>query len=225
MTKSRSPEPTYSMRLLHPFFEVQRGRIPEEAMRALDAIDPDTRVPVCYAIALLEDSVRQLQDPDLGLKAARIAAQGDYDLLEYAMVTAQTVRDANEILRRYVRLLNTALDYSLEIHGDLAISRLSSRVPIPRAAADFQLGTLYNAPRRWLPAPPDMRVEIWFAYPEPPDTQEHTRTFQGAMLRFDAPFDAIVYERGYLDLHPPQPDPKLHALLVSQLEQRATELP
>ena len=122
MTKPRSPEPTYSMRLLQPFLELQRGRIPEEAMRAFEAIDPDTRVPVCYAIKLLDDSVRQLRDPDLGLKAARIAAQGDYDLLEYAMVTAQTVREANEILQRYVRLLNTALDYSLEIHGDLAIT-------------------------------------------------------------------------------------------------------
>src|SRR5262245_49651028 len=45
------------------------------------------------------------------------------------------------------------------------------------------------------------------------------------MLRFAAPFDAVGYERGYLDLQPPQPEPKLHALLLSHLEQRATELP
>jgi AraC-like DNA-binding protein len=213
------------MRLLQPFVELQRGRIPAEALRGFEAIDPDSRIPVCLALKLLDDSVQQLQDPDLGLKAARIAAQGDYDLLEYAMVSAPTVREANEILRRYIGLLNDALEYSLEIHGERAISRLRSHVPIPRAATDFQLGTLYNAPRRWLPPPPNPFVEIWLSYPEPPDTREHTRTFQGATLRFDAPFDAIVYERRYLELRPPHPDPKLHALLVKQLEQRAIELP
>jgi AraC-like DNA-binding protein len=213
------------MRLLQPFLELTRDLITDGGMRAFEALDPDARIPACWALKLLDDSVRKLKDPDLGLKAARIAAQGDYDLLEYAMVSAPTVREANEILRRYVGLLDDALDYTLEIHGDRAISRLRSHVPLPRAAADFQLGTLYNAPRRWLPHPPNLFLEVWLSYPEPPDTREHLRTFQGAALRFDAPFDAIVYERSYLDLRPPHPDRKLHALLVKQLEQRAIELP
>jgi AraC-like DNA-binding protein len=213
------------MRLLQPFLELTRGLIPDSGMRALEAMDPDTRIPACWALKLLDESVRKLKDPDLGLRAARVAAQGDFDLLEYAMVSAPTVREANEILRRYVGLLDDALDYSLEIRGDRAISRLRSHARLPRAAADFQLGTLYNASRRWLPHPPNLFMEIWLSYPEPPDTREHRRTFQGANLRFDAPFEAIVYERGYLDLRPPHSDPKLHALLVKQLEQRVVELP
>jgi AraC-like DNA-binding protein len=225
MAKPRSPEPTYSMRLLLPFVDLLRGRIPDESVKALKAIDPDAHIPISLVLKWLEDSVALTGDPDLGLKAARLAAQGDYDLLEYAMVSSETVRDANEVMRRYVKLVNSALDYSLEIQGERAISRLSSRVPLSRAAADFQLAALYSASRRWLPAPPDAYSEIWLTYPEPGDTTEHARAFPGSKVCFGAPFDAIVFDRKYLNLRMPHADPKLHALLRRQIEERVAELP
>ena len=225
MTKSRSPEPTFSMRLIQPFVDVLRGRIPESNAVDFGKVDPDARIPVSVALQLLEGAVQLTGDPDLGLKAARFAAQGSYDLLEYTMVSAPSVKEASDVLRRYIQFLNNALDYSLEIHGDLAISRFSSRVPLSRAAADFQLAALYSGGRRWLPAPPDAHSEVWLTYPEPPDTREHARSFSGAKVRFAAPFDALVYERKYLDLPMPQADPKLHALLRRQLEQVVAELP
>src|SRR5215510_14643354 len=213
MSKPRSPEPTFSLRLVRPFVVFLRGRIPEKHALDPEKIDPEARIPVSVAFQLLEGAVQLTGDPDLGLKAARFTGKGNYDLLEYTMVSAPTVRDANDVLRSFVQLLNSALDYSLEIQGDKVISRLSSRVPLPRAAADFQLAALYSASRRWLPPPPDAYQEVWFTYPEPADTQEHARSFPGAKVRFGAPFDAVVYERWYLDLPMPQADPKLHALL------------
>jgi AraC-like DNA-binding protein len=225
MTKPRSPEPTFSIRLIQPFAEYLRGLIPEKQAFDPAKFDPDARIPASLALQLLEGAVQLTGDPDLGLKAARFASQGNYDLLEYTMVSATTVREASEVLRRFVQLMNSALDYSLEIHGDLAISRLASRVPIPRAAADFQLAALHGASQRWLPAPPNAYGEVWFSYPEPADTREHARSFPNVKLRFGAPFDAIVYDRKYLDLPMPQADPKLHALLRRQLEQAVAELP
>jgi AraC-like DNA-binding protein len=213
------------MRLLLPFVDLLQGRIPEEGIAALKRVDPDTRIPIRVALKLLDDAVVATGDPDLGLKAARVATQGDYDLLEYAMVSSRTVRDANEVLRRYVQLVNGALDYSIEIQSDRAISRFISRVPLSRAAADFQLGALYSASRRWLPAPPRAYSEIWFSYPEPRDTQEYARSFPDSTVRFAAPFDAIVFDRRYLDFPMPHADPKLHALLRKQLDHAIAELP
>lgn len=213
------------MRLLRPFVELLRGQIPERDVAEYEKIDPDARIPISVALQLLEGAVQLTQDPDLGLKAARFAAQGSYDLLEYTMVSAASVREANEVMRRFIQLMNSALDYSLEVSGDLVISRFSSRVPLPRAAADFQLAALYSASRRWLPAPPDAYGEVWLTYPEPADTREHARSFSHAKIRFGAPFDAIVFERKYLDLPMPQADPKLHALLRRQLEQAVADLP
>jgi AraC-like DNA-binding protein len=225
MSKPRSPEPTFSLRLVRPFVEFLHGRIPEKHALDPEKLDPEARIPISVALQLLEGAVQLTGDPDLGLKAARFTGKGNYDLLEYTMVSAPTVKDANDVLRSFVQLLNGALDYSLEIQGDKVISRLASRVPLPRAAADFQLAALYNAGRRWLPAPPDADQEVWFTYPEPADTREHTRSFAGAKVRFGAPFDAIVYDRSYLDLPMPQADPKLHALLRKQLERAVEDLP
>jgi AraC-like DNA-binding protein len=213
------------MRLLLPFLDLLRGQMPEEAIAALKRVDPDTRIPIRVALKLLENAVVTTGDPDLGLKAARLATQGDYDLLEYAMVSSRTVKDANEVLRRYVKLVNSALDYSTETQGKRAISRFISRVPLSRAAADFQLGALYSASRRWLPAPPQAYSEIWFTYPEPADLREYERSFPGSKVRFEAPFDAIVFDRRYLDLPMPHADPKLHALLRKQLDHAIADLP
>jgi AraC-like DNA-binding protein len=213
------------MRLLRPFVELLRGQISERDVAEYDKIDPDARIPVSVALQLLDGAVQLTGDPDLGLKAARFAAQGSYDLLEYTMVSASTVREANEVMRRFGQLMNSALDYSLEIHGDHAITRFSSRVPLTRAAADFQLAALYSAGRRWLPPPPDAHGEVWFTYPEPAETREHARSFPNTRIRFGAPFDAIVFDRKYLELPMPQADPKLHALLRRQLEQAVADLP
>jgi AraC-like DNA-binding protein len=220
-----APEPTFSMRLVLPFLEVLRGRIPKEGVAAIEKLDPDTRIPVSVALKLLDHSVARTGDSDLGLKAARYAAKGDYDLLEYTIASSASVREGHEILRRYIQIVNSALDYSIDVQAKLVISRFSTRVPLSRAAADFQLAGVYLAANRWLPAPHDMHREIWFSYPKPTDTTEHERCFRGARLRFGAPFDAILCDRRYLDLPMPGADARLHQLLRQQLEERIAELP
>ena len=92
MTKPRSPEPTFSLRLIQPFVEYLRGLIPEKQAFDPDKLDldPDARIPASVALQMLEGAVLLTGDPDLGLKAARFASQGNYDLLEYTMVSAAT---------------------------------------------------------------------------------------------------------------------------------------
>jgi AraC-like DNA-binding protein len=225
MRKHPFPEPTFSVRLLHPFLDLLREQMLDEGIQNLDKLDPDTRIPIRFALHLLEHAVLKTDDPDLGLRAARTAKRGDYELLEYTMLSSKTVREAHEVLRRYVHIVNSALDYSIDIQGPLVISRFSSRIVLSRAASDFQIAAVYLAAHRWLPAPPDMYREVWFTYPEPPDTREHLVSLPGATLRFGAPFDAILCDRAYLDLPMPRADAKLHRLLRTQLEERVAELP
>jgi AraC-like DNA-binding protein len=229
MTKMRSSVPTYSMRLIRPFLLALRGRVLPTAMAELERVDLDARIPIGLALKLLEDAIATTGDADLGLKAARIAEQGDYDLLEYAIVSSPTVRDGHEVLRRHVQLLNTALEYSLDVQLERAICRFSSRISLrrslPRAATDFQLAAFHHASLRWFPPLSGFKSEVWFTYTKPADTSEHVRSFGAAELHFEASADAIVFPTEYLELRMPHADPKLHALLQRQIEERLIDLP
>ena len=118
MTRPRAPEPSYSIRLVQPFLAVLRHRseISQEILQALGRLDPDQRIPVGRALELLERATVLTGDPELGLRAAREATQGDYDLLEYAASSCETAAEAVEVIGRYFRLVNDVAELSLETH-------------------------------------------------------------------------------------------------------------
>src|SRR5262249_48601977 len=73
--------------------------------------------------------------------------------------------------------------------------------------------------------PPGRPAEVWLAHDEPADCTLAKRAFAGALLRFSAPCDAIVFDAALVDRHVPKPDRKLHELLRRLAEERVSELP
>jgi AraC-like DNA-binding protein len=219
--------PCFSARLVRPFARLLRGyaQIPQDGLDELESIEPDTRVPIATIHELLAGAEYLTGDPDLGLKAARLIAPGDYGALEYAARSAATWRAAAEAIGRYMRLVNDALRFSMREEAELVSIRLDSTVVLPRASADFQSAAFHVSASHWWPANFQPSYEVWFMHARPADVREYERTFVDARLRFDAPFCGFVFPREYLDLPVPGADPNLHAVLRKHADAMLAELP
>jgi len=213
--------------LVRPFLEELRGRpaISDAMLDQWQEIDPDERVPVSAVHRMLEATAELTGDPDLGLKAARRTSLGDVGALDYLLNTSATVADAIEVAGRYMRLVNDTLTIRLEVDGDDAFIRLDNTVILPRAAVDFQVGSLFwNHARRWLR---DVvgQVKVSFTHDAPVERSEYELTFAPATLEFSAPFSGFFLPRSHLAAPLEKADPKLHGVMSRHAEQLMSELP
>jgi AraC-like DNA-binding protein len=217
----------YSARVLLPFARLMERRtdIPAAARVRLIAVDPDQRFPIAMSHAWLDAVVDLTHDPDLGLDAAREVSVGDYGAVEYAARSATTWGEVCAVVGRYMRLINDALEFSLKIEGELAQIRLESKVPLPRAAADFQSGAFHISASHFWPRGVTPEFEAWFTHPRPAQIEAYERTFPGGKLRFDAPFNGFVMSKDYLAVPVEGADPNLHALIREHADALLAKLP
>jgi AraC-like DNA-binding protein len=220
-------KPSYSLRLLLPFARLLRRdhRVPPEVLAPLDAMDPDDRLPITVVHELLDGALALTQDLDLGLKAAREIRLGDYGAVEYAARSAQTWGEASEVVGRYMRLLNGALQYEVREEGEHALIHLSSSVTLPRAAADFQSAAFHISGMNLWPEGFDPTFQVWFTHPEPANIDEYARTFAGGSMHFAKPWSGFVVPREYMSISVPSADPQLHTLIRKHADSMLAELP
>jgi len=213
--------------MLRPYNRLLRRypQIGPAAVERLDALDPEERIPIAGMLELLRGIVQLTGDEDLGLKAAREIAQGDYGVIEFMVNSATSMRAAVELLGRYLPLVNDALRFSLDVEGERASIRLESSIALPRAAADFQSAAFYVATLQRSKHIIDPDYEAWFKHPEPENLEEYQRTFAPGRLRFSAPFDGFVFSAKMLDLPLTAADPDLHAVLRKYADVLLAELP
>ena len=170
-------------------------------------------------VAELVQAVEHLTgNPDLGLHMALFVHPSDFDVLERVATAAPTWRQACETMCRYVRLLNEAAHYRVEICGDKAHVILGSAVQLGRASADFQLASLHLAIQRWLPDSwPELAV--WLKHPEPADMSGYRAIFPSCQLVFRAAFNGFVYDSSRFELSLPTADALRHRMLSAESEQ------
>ncbi len=77
------------------------------------AADPDARITLALETQLWDEAARLTGDDAFGLHAAEGIRQGSFDVLDYAVRTAPTLRAALERLARYNRLVHDAAVFSL----------------------------------------------------------------------------------------------------------------
>lgn len=218
-------EPCYSMLLVRPFIvrllDTPLGQNP--VVQKIAAMPDDGRVPVRNVLRWLDAAVQVNNDVDLGLRAVGAWSRGSGDVIELAAASAATMGDALKLVLRYVRILNEAAAFTLEVRDGLASLELHSHVPLTRPAADFQMGTLMLGARKWLGSLEGF--EIWFAHPAPSDLTLYQKTFGPARLRFGAPYDAATFSAKLLDSPMASADPALHKVLVRHADQVASSVP
>jgi AraC-like DNA-binding protein len=220
-------ELTYSVRLTRPFLRVLRpmGSIPRGWAAELEALDIDARLPMAVAHQMLEAVVQVSQDPTLGLKAARERSPGEAGVLDHAISSASTVREAIETASRYVRLVNEALELRLVVVDDTATVRFDNRVPLPRAALEFELGAIYQAFGSLWAAGARDRLRVLIGHEAPADLEEYTRTFGSATLEFGAPFYGFSFDAARLEAGLVSSESRLHDVILKHAEKMLEELP
>ena len=199
------------------FAEVMERRhgVPRKSWSLPDNVTDD-RIPIETNLVMLEKAVQATRDPDLGLRAALVARRGDFAPIEYVTMTAPTIREGWKTMIQFIPLVNEASNFSIREKGPLTYVRLDSRVPLPRAAADFQAASIFASIDRWVPLmTSQFMVEVWFEHEEPENTNVYSLVFHETPIRFSRPFSGFVLRTDFLDKSAPTADPKLHALLVA----------
>jgi AraC-like DNA-binding protein len=188
------------------------------------AADPDARIPIATETALWEQAARLTGDATFGLTAAMRVRPGAFDVLDYAIRTAPTLRAALERLARYNRLVHDAAVFTLIDRG--AIVRVEhdlGGVAQSRHAAEFTIGALVTVGGQLIGAPLRPRV-VELRVPPPASFTAYERLF-GVRPRFDADVNAIELDRATLDRPAVTADPSLSAVIVRHAEALLGSLP
>lgn len=205
-------------RFVRPFIRAL-SRYPgfEERVARLRDVPPDRRVALREAYESVVYWVQSTGDESLGLKAGQLMSLGSGGALEYAMHSAQTLRESMSIARRYGTLLSDALEPTLEIDGPRAIVRLANTLPWPRSVADFTMSAWFTVHLRTQLAEAP-QIEICFAYPRPSDLGAYQAVFGDARLRFDAPFYGFSFDLEFVDRPLASANAVLHSVHCEHLK-------
>jgi AraC-like DNA-binding protein len=203
---------SHSARFITPFVRIlaRRGatNLPEP-MRS-------GRISAERAEAYVREIIVQTGDETIGLAAGRTMQLGMGGILDYAMRSAPNLRLATQLAQEHSQLFSDTIELTTETISGRAHIRLRDRQPTSRAISDFIMAAWYvNHIEVQLADAADL--ECWFRAAEPASRTEYERCFGRSRLRFDAPFNAFVFDAVHLDAPLETGNPVLHAFLCGQL--------
>lgn len=182
--------------------------------------DPDARIPLSLETALWDEAARRSSDPAFGLHAAEAVRPGMFDVLDYAVRTAPSLRSALERLIRYNRLLHDVARFHLVNLGDdvRLVHGLPPDVTQSRHAAEFTLACVVVMGRQLLGGRFAPRG-VTFRHPAPEAAAlvEHRRLF-GTSPHFAQEENALELPQGELDRTLPAADPALSRVVLRHAE-------
>lgn len=187
--------------------------------------DADARIPLPLEESLWAAAAEAAGDPLFGLHAAESVRAGGFDVLDYVVRTAPTLRASLERLARYNRLLHDAAAFTL-VPGP-SVLRVEHGLGTPARpaspqAAEFTLASLVVVGRQLLPR---LRIaQVQFAHDALGPVAEYQRVF-GIAPRFGTSGNALSFPAGLMDLALPAADPVLSRIVTAHAEQALAALP
>lgn len=188
-------------------------------------LDVDARIPLPVEESLWAAAADAAGDALFGLHAAESIRPGDFDVLDYVVRTAPTLRASLERLARYNRLLHDVAAFTLVpspqvlcvAHGLGQPQRAAS----PQAA-EFTLASLVVVGRQLMPR---LRVvEAQFAHARLGPVAEYERVF-GIVPVFGASGNALSFAAEHMDLTLPAADPVLSRIVTAHADQALATMP
>ncbi len=182
--------------------------------------NPDTRLPTRQALSLLQAAIEVSGDENLGLKLSQLYEAGVFTVLDYLAHSSATLREAIDRMCRYERIHQNGWRTTLRVEATKATLGQDVLLPFvpPPQVAENSLANLLMIGRN-LTGRPLTPIEVWFKHAKPRDTREHERVF-GCPIRFSAETDALIFDRGWLDL----PLSNANPALAETLERHARDL-
>ena len=222
----RAPAVTVSARIGAFIVGVARAKGADSARLAaltgFDAdrlADPDVRIPLAQEEALWNAAAELTADEHFGLHAAQAIRPGAFDVLDYAVRTAATLRDALENLVRYNRLVHDTAVFTLTDRRTDSV--LEHRFVAPglvpcRHAAEFTLAAVVQIGNQ-IVAQPLRPTAVSFMHPTPRSLLVHEQVF-GVRPRFDAPASSLVFARSALACEVIGADPGLARIVTAHAD-------
>ncbi|HVU52194.1 MAG TPA: AraC family transcriptional regulator [Polyangia bacterium] len=193
------------------------------------ADDPDARIPIEMETALWEEAASATGDSAFGLHAAEGLRPGVFDVLDYVVRAAPTLRASFERLARYNRLVHDAAVFVVGEgrSGGVRIEHSLSRPGVvqSRHAAEFTLASLVVVGAQMSAAPlAPVAVELRHPAPDAAARAAHLRLF-GIAPRYDRAVNALELT-GEAAARPVRTaDPLLSRVVVRHAEALLAERP
>jgi AraC-like DNA-binding protein len=195
------------------------------APSALD--DVEARFSADLVTRAWDLAAEHVSDPCFGLRLVESADRGTFDLVEYVTRSCATFGDALANLARYYRLLEDIAEIAIEVQGDTAqvVYRAVDPAWDPRLrhCAEATMAAWMKSGRRAAGAS-FSAFEITFRHSAPGSLEVHRRVF-GPHLRFEAPRNAIRFDRRFLNARVPTADEGLRRVLHRQADAVLAGLP
>jgi AraC-like DNA-binding protein len=210
---------TCAARMIRPFVQVLASRADRSSLELerFESSALDQRIPLHLAHEAIRRWVERTENVDLGLEAGRRMSVGSGGALEFAMHSAQTVRDALSIAHKYHRLFSDALEPKLVLDGTRATLEIESHLFNVRAIGDFVMSTWYRSHVRSLLSDAS-EIECLFAHPQPEDLRQYRATFGSASLCFDTAHYGFRFGAELADAPLTSGDRALHEVHCEHLE-------
>jgi len=188
--------------------------------------DANARVPMDMEIALWDFLVSRTGDEFFGLHAGEGLTPGEFDVMDYAIRTSQTLRQALENASRYNRLLHDEAIIELVVGEKTAVLKHYFRTDPQGAnwqAADFTLASIVGVGRAITGK--NWKVnKVCFQHAEPKDVTVYKQYFS-AKLEFLCDCNSIEFNKAFLDTPIPKSDPALNLVLTRHADELLKNLP
>jgi AraC-like DNA-binding protein len=190
------------------------------AIRRRDLDDPDARIP-CEALgAIIECAQRERFTPNLGLELARVTPPGSSPLLDYLVLTSDTVGAGMRQLTRYLHLVGNPVVFELHEGDDLI------HVGMAAGAAPFGIEYVTTVTILRLRAETDGRfAPCDVSFRHTPDDAAGFERVLGCPIHSKALSDGFRMSRDAWRLPLRRSDPVLRQMLETQANEILVRLP
>lgn len=184
--------------------------------------DPDARIPIEVEQLLWREAAARANDEAFGIHAAELVQPGAFDVLDYAVRTAPTLRASLERLVRYNRLVHDVAVWSLVPNGAALRIEHTFRVDAVRQhrhSAEFTLASIVTIGEQ-IGGAPVRPLAVGFRHAKPASdfaNAEFERLF-GVAPSFLQPVNYLELDMGIVDRRNPKSDPALSRVIERHAE-------
>ncbi|MBX3204841.1 MAG: AraC family transcriptional regulator [Labilithrix sp.] len=198
------------------------GLIAASAFDPKRGADPDARIPIATEQLLWHEAATRAADDAFGVHAAELVQPGAFDVLDYAVRTAPTLRSALERLVRYNRLVHDVAVWTLVPRGAVLRVEHTFRVDSVtqhRHSAEFTIGSIVTigtqiAGERVL----TRAVGFRHARPASVEANAELRRLFGVEPAFLQPVNYVELDAAFVDRANPKSDPALSRVIERHAE-------
>jgi AraC-like DNA-binding protein len=162
--------------------------------------DPDARIPVARIVELWRIVIERVRDPELGVRIGSGISGPELGIVGYAMHYSSTLGDALNRITRYCRIVNEAIQCTVEQRDDGVVVVLDAHPMLDalRHPIGARLSGVLNVSRE-ITGKEITPVEVQFPSPQPSELTLHRQFFR-CTLKFEERRAALVLRRADLDL-------------------------